>query len=206
MDEREREAHLQDLKAEAIEKLYWKVSDVTTAVRVCLDNRAWEPALILLYSGIDAQAWIGCPPGQDDVTRHDFINWVTTYLLPIPDADCSAEDLYAARCGLLHTHTADSRMNRKKQARRVYYHRRVGDQILGTLQVRMKDTLSPVSIDVDVMLSHFERGVLQFAHDLASDSDRFTTAVSRVITSYLAEVDWHGPPCKEGVTATVIRR
>ena len=202
----EYDAHLEELKAETIEKLEWKIWDVVGAVRSCLDQRLWEPALILLYSNIDALAWLGCPKEQTDVTRADFIGWVSTYMLPIEGTDCTAEDLYAARCGLLHTHTADSRLNRNKRARRVYYHRTCEGRTLGVLQVRMQDTLWPVSVDVDVMVAAFQRAVVAFARDVAADPDRFTTLVTRVITSYMAEVEWHGVPGAAGVSATIIRR
>lgn len=204
--EAEFEAHLQELKAEAIEKLEWKIWDVIGAVHSCLDQRLWEPALILLYSNIDALAWLGCPEGRSDVTRADFIAWVSAYMLPIEGSDCTAEDLYAARCGLLHTHTADSRLNRNRLARRVYYHRVVQGRTLGVLQIRMQDTLWPVCIDVDLMVAAFQRAVVAFARDVAADPARFTALVTRVIMSYMAEVEWHGVPGASGVSATVLRR
>ncbi len=204
-DEAEKAAHYAELKKETIEKLDWKIWDVVDAVRACLDRRLWEPALILLYSSIDALAWLGCPPEQSDSTRADFVAWVSRYMLPLPGVECSADDLYAARCGLLHTR-ADSRLNRTKRARRLYYHRRFGEKVLGVIQVRMKDSIMPLSIDIDVMLTAYEQGVVKFGRALAANPDQYVAVVTRVITSYMAEVEWHGEPLQPTVDATVIRR
>ena len=60
-------------------------------------------AMILVYSGIDAFAWLNRPGNIEDVRRTDFEQWVDTYLLPDSGLNCSSSDLYAARCGLVHS-------------------------------------------------------------------------------------------------------
>jgi len=58
---------------------------------------------------------------HSDATAETFCNWVERYLFPQRRLACSAPELYAARCGVLHTFTADSRMARRGDARRVVY-------------------------------------------------------------------------------------
>lgn len=201
----EQDPRIEGLRLEAIEQLERKIWGLFHAVKACLDERLWEPGLILFYSVVDALAWLDCPREQADVTRADFMKWVTTYLLPIPGADCTAADLYAARCGLLHTHTAESKLSRNARAKRVFYHRVVAGEIIGVINLRMSGKLEPAWVDVDALLQRFEQGLVRFAQDLAADPDRFTCAAERVLLSYLSEVVWHESPAI-GVQATVRRK
>jgi len=49
------------------------------------------------------------------------MNWVNDYLLRAKPLSCTALDLYAARCGLLHTFTSEFNSQRLTGARRVFY-------------------------------------------------------------------------------------
>src|SRR5262245_54852320 len=76
--------------------------------------------LIVLYSAIDTMAWVGLKEG--DVTRTDFKMWVDRYLLPGTPLRCNSDDLYSARCSLLHSHAAESSSTRKGKARQTWYY------------------------------------------------------------------------------------
>lgn len=80
------------------------------------------PSLILIYSGIDALASLNRPKEKENVTRSDFKKWCTDYLLPGSNLNCSATDLYAARCGILHTSTAVSDFSKKNEASELIYY------------------------------------------------------------------------------------
>lgn len=65
--------------------------------------------------------WLACPAKQQIGTRADFIAWAEKYLLPESGLDCTALELYAARCGALHTMSPESQLAREGKARRVLY-------------------------------------------------------------------------------------
>src|SRR5256885_1307348 len=79
------------------------------------------PGLILLYSLVDTMAWLSLPEGVEDVKGTDFIGWVRTYGLEQRVAPCTADELYGARCGLLHSFSPDSRRSRRGGIRPIYY-------------------------------------------------------------------------------------
>ncbi len=62
--------------------------------------------LILIYSAIDQFSWLSV----NDVKHspQDFKNWVNTYMSPKEKLDCTAEEIWAARNGLIHMGTAES--------------------------------------------------------------------------------------------------
>jgi hypothetical protein len=82
------------------------------------------PGFILLYTSIDIVASLTRPATHDDTAGDIFKAWVRDYLLPCSGLSCNEEDLWGARCGLLHTFTVQSRRSRQGAAREIHY---VGD-------------------------------------------------------------------------------
>ena len=77
------------------------------------------PALMLCYSTMDIAASL--QRRADEGTRKSFERWIDTYVLPRDDIRCTSTDLYAARCGILHTLTAEADLIKQGFARRVVY-------------------------------------------------------------------------------------
>src|SRR2546421_12759111 len=98
-----------------------------TAIETCFKGKRILPGLILLYAHIDIVASLNRPPSKNEGTRQSFKDWVNLYLLPDSDLSCSADDLYAARCGLVHSYMAEARLTRSGDAKRSE-ERRVGKE------------------------------------------------------------------------------
>ncbi len=79
------------------------------------------PGLILIYSGIDIMAWLNRDNTNQGNQRSYFKNWVNNYLLPDSGLNCNADDLYAARCAILHTYTSESDLSKDGKARKIFY-------------------------------------------------------------------------------------
>ena len=91
------------------------------AIEYCLKNKLINPALVLIYSCIDTLAYLDREESEEEVTKRCYIRWVNKFLLPNSNLNCRAEDLYGARCALIHTSTAESSMSKKGKARMIYY-------------------------------------------------------------------------------------
>src|SRR5207247_2169862 len=102
-------------------KLRGQVYDILNAIALCLENRLAIPALMMIYAGIDGMAFVSLAEDRPDVHARDFKEWTNAYLLPDSNLPCSAEDLYAARCGLVHSQQVDSRLAREGKARHLWY-------------------------------------------------------------------------------------
>lgn len=103
----------------AIETLIENLSGLDDSVGNCVERKYLMPALALLYVGIDVVASLERQPSEG--TRASFTRWAERYLLPARPLGCTAHDLYAARCAILHTFTADSDSSRQGQAQKIYY-------------------------------------------------------------------------------------
>lgn len=91
---------------------------VIQGTQVCIDRKLLMPALILIYTLIDTLAWASSSDKKAS-TRRRFEAWVTEWIGPrLP---CSATELYAARCGILHTLTSKADLTTSGNVREVAY-------------------------------------------------------------------------------------
>jgi len=104
---------MEDLRASLLE--------VISAAEHTATSGAKLVSLILTYTAIDTAAWLASDSDADPVGAR-FQRWADKYLLPqVPRLSCTAEELYAARCGVLHTMTGDADLHAKKPLRRIAY-------------------------------------------------------------------------------------
>lgn len=140
-------------------------------VEACVEKKLTAPALILIYSGIDTAGWLDSD--QPFATRSSFMDWVNRYLLPSRPLDCTAVELYAARCGLLHTMTPDSQLSAQGRARRICYawgQARVED-LRRTIDVTNK-TSEYVAVHVEELYEAWQSGLLAFTQEIDNDPAR----------------------------------
>jgi len=97
------------------------VNEIRDAVNLCHGMGHCIPALMLLYCGIDCVAGLERDEPEDESTREDFLKWVEQYLLTRYEEDVSALELYAARCGWVHSYTSKSRLVKRGEAREINY-------------------------------------------------------------------------------------
>lgn len=86
-----------------------KLKPLGRSIELCLSEDLWEPALILIYAGIDAMEWLDRREGKPENTATDFLKRVNDFMLPEEGLSATADELSAARCGLTQSHTAESR-------------------------------------------------------------------------------------------------
>jgi hypothetical protein len=102
-----------------MEKFHKHVIDLVEAIEDCRAKGRILPCLTLLYSGIDIVASLEAKPGES--TQSAFVSWVDRYLLKGQCFSCTALDVYAARCGIVHTFTPESRLRQSGKARVIAY-------------------------------------------------------------------------------------
>lgn len=90
------------------------------SIEDCVGKGRVLSCLTLLYSAIDILLTIEKRANKG--TRHSFVRWVDSYMLPNDAFQFSALDLYAARCGIIHLFSGDSDLSRKGQAKRSSTH------------------------------------------------------------------------------------
>ena len=137
------------------------IGELISTIDYCLKSKWNLPSLILIYSGIDIMAWLNIPNDRAQNKRADFIEWATRYLLPNSTLKCSADDLYGARCSLVHTYTAESISSQRGNAREIYYAwgNKSGNELQ---QIMNRVGNQSIAIHIKELFNAFKNGVELF--------------------------------------------
>jgi hypothetical protein len=162
------------------------------AIRLCLDNHLRMPALALIYCGIDVFASLSRPASCAAVTSSHFIYWAER------DMECekllkvSSIDLYAARCGILHTYIMDSSLSRKGRSRRIIY--AWGDKNAEEPTKLLQELgFSEVMIKIEALFSAFLHGIDVFANVLMTDQGLAALVTERGRKLFLEQASFPWP-------------
>lgn len=139
------------------------------AIGTLWDARLPEAALTVIYSGIDSFGLLAAPPGVLDANRTTYKQWCEKYILPrlstVGGTAITATDLYAARCGVLHTSAPLSSLEREGDAHQVFY--QFQDQTGVNMFLNAKQ--APVRIDIGNLGLAFKEGGIAFLTELKND-------------------------------------
>jgi hypothetical protein len=149
-----------------------RVNEFTTAIKLLLDAGHTLPALIMLYAAIDILGSLLRLEWEPDTKGEYFKKWVDDYMIADSRIAFTSEELWSARCGLLHTHTASSKLSRQGKARQLHYFQAHGAPLPPAMQHAMKDALAhgKLFVDVDALCTVFTNGAQLFLAALQSDA------------------------------------
>lgn len=160
-------------------KLYENMMQIGAGIEACLKKGLVIPALVLLYSAIDITSWLASDDPNGSV-RDYFTRWVQNYMLPSSLLECSALEIYSARCGLVHTLTPDSRLSEQGGIRRIAYAwGTVKSSDLQSLIDRTGWADRLVSVKVEEMYEAWRLGLLAFTEELKQDPQKAVSVYER---------------------------
>ena len=97
--------------------------------------------------------------------------WADNYLLQGASLPCTASDLYAARCGILHTLSPESNRSRKGIARQVVY--AWGDAKTDELEQASKELgRNNCVVHVRELINAFRVGLASYLQEAMQDNNR----------------------------------
>jgi hypothetical protein len=159
-------------------------------IGLLLDSECFPAAVTLIYSGMDAMAFLSMPSKQNDVTGGDFIQWTERYIHFPCKEQLSGLDLYGARCSVLHAHGIKSRLSRQGKCRMVGY----ADYMVPEVYYRPKVSTELVMVSIRGLAEAFFSGVDAFLIDLFSDSVKAALAEERLTWMHHTFPYQPGPP------------
>ena len=151
-----------------MESLYKSSLEQFLAIELCLKNTLLSSALILIYSGIDSMA--NLDKSDRFGTRKDFYNWVDKYMQPRAKLNCSAVDLYNARCGILHNNSPDSNLSNIKKAKLIYYVWKIEKEWLQDF-VNKNEKEEVVVVQVSELFTVYKQGIERFFSEIEESID-----------------------------------
>jgi hypothetical protein len=162
-----------------MEMLEKHLKDLFAAIIHCYQNRLLMPCLILLYAGIDVAASL--EPSMGKGVGERFEKWVDGYMLSGRPLPCTAKEIYAARCGVVHTFKPDSDISRAGRARVIGY-------AYGNADLKKLDEATALSgrqgLQVNVhlgdLIEAFHAGYETYLKEAFSDSERWKEVLENV--------------------------
>ena len=141
------------------------VRELHQAILDCLDRRQVLPSLALLYATIDILASLERPANREATGPKEFKQWVENYMLLSP-LNVTSDDLWGARCGLLHTFTPSSDKSRAGIARELKYVRGDKDYVSFAQKEVDPNCSIQVVVDVDSLVEAFQKGLMAFIQEI----------------------------------------
>ncbi|KOO59112.1 hypothetical protein WH43_05905 [Rheinheimera sp. KL1] len=130
-------------------------------------HQQYEAAISLWYVYVEQLSWLST--SKDNVHPEDFKHWIKDYILPEIDSACSADDFWAARCGLLHMGTAQSSHVVRGDAASVYYYS-------GNVTAQDSQRLNYKFVNVTQLLSSYIAGAVHFIDDIEHQPEKIQRA------------------------------
>ena len=125
--------------------------------------------LILVYCGIDQFSWL-----NTDKDKHGFVEfqaWVDEYIFPYHQLNCTSEELWAARNGMVHMGTAES-ANTRKGVAKIGYTFGPGPHTRNVTEYKL--------VSVELLVQAFIEGTMLFIKDLKLNSEKHEQAKAQM--------------------------
>jgi len=151
--------------------VFKRFRETMETIEYCLKAQRILPALILLYTLIDSVSWLATDKKNESVKRR-FTRWVEDWMLKDNSLSCNALELYAARCGILHSLTSDSDLSAIGKVKRITYS--FGDKSPSPLQ-QVSDRIHPnefVAVKIEDLYETFKGGLITFLENTMNNPDK----------------------------------
>lgn len=154
------------------------------------DNGFHGQSLIVFYSTIDAFGLLVAEIGTVSASQRTFKEWVRNYLVPSGSQDFNEDDMWGARCGVLHTFTSESDLSRSNKVRQIQYvSEGTGTPIFEAMKLAARDVDGGdvhVLVDLKELYVSFGEALARSLDELVvlTDEDsRYSARVSKVLQS-----------------------
>ncbi len=154
---------------------YTPIIQILSEIDRAKDAGATTAALAMVYIGIDTMAFLACAIGQRKQDRAQFIAWVDRYLRTDAASEYQYEglDVYAGRCGLLHTYGSISDLHGKEKPPRTFGYTDTGPH-------RSNDADGLVLISIALLIHDFRAAIKMFLGEASQSADLKQRIDSRI--------------------------
>lgn len=152
-------------------------------IQFLLSNGFYSSALVLTFSAIDTMAYLAMPAGKLDVMRSDFIDWAEKYMIFENSSQRpTAQDLYGARCGVLHGQGTACRRTREGKCRPIRFTSAQFQPRDTAYESPSKDAAHVATLELEVQqfVGAFLGGARRFLSSLCQDPRALKLASQRL--------------------------
>lgn len=148
---------------------YQTYVDISDTIEHAFKQRRLVPGLILLYSTIDGFSYLANKNNESD--GDIFKEWVQDWMLTKYPLPCSKEDIWSARCGLLHKQRSMSDKTINGEAKKIEYV--FGDYNADKMQFIWNKVIpgKVVVVAIEDMLKSFRGGIKDCLEAIKKDEE-----------------------------------
>jgi hypothetical protein len=157
---------------------------ILRGIEICLENQCLVSGVALIFSAIDSLAALTRSVQDSDTSRGVFIDWVERFFPSPSGLACNALDLYAARCGVLHTYSPESRLRRDGSARPLIYQWHGGPAPDPNVLIPPR----AITVEIETLHEAFISAVHEFLSAVDTDSE-----TRRRVTHHLPDLLCYRP-------------
>jgi hypothetical protein len=161
------------------------------AMEKSLESKWVLPALTLTYCFIDNMAYLNADETELRV-RPRFERWVADWMLSRGRLGCEASDLYAARCAVVHTWSAESSVSEKGEAKHILYHYGSADSTPLDDRARRHPGQYAV-VHLDALIAETKEAGVSFLGSLDTNEELRERVLSKVDKLYVSPATWLAP-------------
>lgn len=147
------------------------IKQLLDAIQICIEKELITPSLILIYSAIDIMSWLNSEHPKESVKAR-FTHWVDRYMLSAKPLKCTAIELYGARCGLVHTFTAESDLSQQGTIRQIIYASGASKASKLSAMITTAKLSNYVPLQVEELLEAVRRGLEAFKKELSGNPSK----------------------------------
>lgn len=151
-----------------MEGFYKTYFDIFETIEECLTKGRIVPCLILIYSAIDSFSFLAEKTNRKG--RSVFKDWVKKWMLEKYPLPCNENDIYAARCGLLHQQISESDLSNDGKSLEIYY--TWGKSNIEFLKYAIANSNkkdSVIAVRVEELLESFRKGLVDCKIEIEKD-------------------------------------
>ena len=148
-------------------------------IEIALNNNCLRAAVMLIYAGMDAMAFLDMPEAQPEVKKKDFIFWAERYVHFPCEQQLTGSDLYGARCSMLHAYGAVSRTSKVGKCRLIGYMNRSVPEIRYSTAEHLRHV---VLVSIPALKDAFFKGIDKFLIDAFSNRKKAKIVEKRLKT------------------------
>jgi hypothetical protein len=154
-----------------MEMLERHLNDLFAAIVLCYRHELLMPCLVLVYSGIDVAASL--EPSSGNGVGDRFEKWVDRYMVKGNSLPCTARELYAGRCAVVHSYTPDSNLSKAGKARVIgYAYGKADVNKLDEATLRANRQAGQVNVHMEDLIEAFHSGYETYLKEALADSER----------------------------------
>ena len=171
---------------ETIKLIYTSYLEIITVTKQAIQDEHILPALILIYSSIDSASFLATKSPLEPVNKR-FKDWVKKWMFTVNKLPCTPEELYSARCGVVHTFTSSSNLTMNKKVRHVAYAWGSADYKKLQKSLDYHHSNKVVAVQVEDLFESFQQGLAKF-FEVASTNNSLSEQLEERSKKYFSNL------------------